>query len=109
MSAPTLGVADMAKQAKHTAGPWFVDRRGGDINAIDILASGGGVPIANVCVEKELSAEDRANARLIAAAPDLLAALKHIRSMHCTREGYYQDKIGAMHQARLAIEKATQP
>jgi hypothetical protein len=67
----------------HTPGPWFVDRRdSGCANAVDILTVRGGdcLQIASITNEDEplsearLTDEDRANAHLIAAAPDLLAA-----------------------------------
>jgi len=50
-------------------------------------------------------AESRANARLIAAAPDLLAALQHIASA----TDLYEPCGWAVHCARAAIAKATQP
>jgi hypothetical protein len=46
-----------------------------------------------------------ANARLIAAAPDLLAALQHIASA----TDLYEPCGWAAHSARAAIAKATQP
>lgn len=61
--------------ASHTSGPWHV---GG--HAYDIWVAGPEKPAKVVCTVvprgRPLTGEDRANAALIAAAPDLLAALK---------------------------------
>lgn len=59
---------------QHTPGPWFVDRRrDGDINAIDILAQSGDdvVTVATVSNDKQIRGVERADAALIAAAPQL--------------------------------------
>lgn len=57
---------------KHTPGPW----------AVDTTASGKRYVLAprNACIAKMLSdtAEDEANAHLIAASPDLLSALQNV-------------------------------
>ena len=65
--------------AKHTPGPWAVEEDfndGEELVGFNIIS----VPSGNEVVSNEgisgNSDEDRANARLIAAAPDLLAALK---------------------------------
>lgn len=59
--------------SKHTPGPWtfFINKLGGHVN-------GGGKRIARVHITKDrmFVSEPEANARLIAAAPDLLAACK---------------------------------
>lgn len=62
---------------KHTEGPWTVSKRRGSyvhINAFEWVA------LARVVVRMELSSEDNseglANARLIAAAPELLKVLE---------------------------------
>lgn len=58
----------------HTAGPWSLD---GDLNAmnLDVIYGSGRIAMME-CENEELSdAEVTANARLICAAPDLLAAL----------------------------------
>ena len=63
----------------HTAGPWYVGKHGD--NDSDVCAEGGPLICslrggsADAC---DLTAD--ADARLIAAAPDLLAALDSIRS-----------------------------
>jgi hypothetical protein len=68
---------------KHTPGPWiasdhFVERRGGR-TYIPVLRPGNDpVPVAVVHIEVDGygRGEGQANARLIAAAPDMLAALR---------------------------------
>lgn len=57
-------------RAKHTKGPWRVNRR--DKHRI---SAGRNTPVAET-LGAELMETDHANARLIAAAPRLLAALK---------------------------------
>ena len=60
---------------KHTPGPWHVDQI--DQSTIQIKAAG--VIVAEVCSGStftRLSDEQQANARLIAAAPDLLDELR---------------------------------
>ena len=61
---------------KHTPGPWFVKRRLG-CKGIGPKRKGHQRGIDEVCDTVGLNEkEDAANARLIAAAPDLLAACK---------------------------------
>jgi hypothetical protein len=84
---------------KHTFGPWMVS----DIPTRDrriSVANDGGAPDIAVVLSRisRTDEETAANARLIAAAPDLLAALIELRYA-CT------DKAEAM--ADAAIAKAT--
>ena len=53
--------------------------------------------------------KQRANARLIAAAPDLLAALIAFDDAfsHYCEGDLYSDEVSALYQARAAIAKAT--
>ncbi len=58
------------KNTKHTSGPWHIGRRAGN----PAIYSHDGAEIAEMLT---VTSDDwRDNARLIAAAPDLLAALK---------------------------------
>lgn len=64
-------------EAKHTPGPWIAD--GGYISSATAIKSNGApVHVADPYVDESLlaSSEVDANARLIAAAPQLLAACK---------------------------------
>ena len=75
----------MSNHRNHTPGPWHVapEGPGDDLR----VAVGAGEAIAHINV---IGREDIANARLIAAAPDLLAVLeKHV-------EWVERDKVGAI-------------
>lgn len=89
----------MEQKAAHTPGPWFVAPSGTTVHDKRVWfdehgARCGDTP--NICID----AETPANARLIAAAPDLLAALKFVLSAH----GEQLD--AAFAQAQDAIAKA---
>lgn len=61
---------------KPTPGPWIVD----PIDLTEVLAAGGTRPVATTYQGPSKTREERhANARLIAAAPDMLAALEGVR------------------------------
>lgn len=59
----------------HTPGPWIVED---DKHGILVLAEGAGLSVSVTIPGRKITAEDKANARLIAAAPELLAALEEI-------------------------------
>ena len=83
--------------SKHTPGPWVVDP------CWDILGNtddGNGM-VCQITTDAVPRAEAEANARLIAAAPDLLEALRAII------EDRYAQKLGILKLlARAAIAKA---
>ena len=86
----------------HTPGPWTIQaeaRRNGRW-----IKSRDGQDIAQILLTKDTS-EASANARLIAAAPDLLAALERLESAADTFHADIQIKL-ALKQARAAIVKA---
>lgn len=99
--------------SKHTPGPWELSeaeyKEGfGTYRRVEQVEQFGDV-VASVCirhtVNHTLNAAGDANARLIAAAPDLLEALKDMLDGHedaCT--GYGE---GSADKARAAIAKAT--
>lgn len=72
--------------SKHTPGPWTVEPPSDQTPHIWITApTSSGVAKIETCnyddgQGERLTDEDFANARLIAAAPDMLAALKYARS-----------------------------
>lgn len=96
--------------SKHTPGPWAVNpqtRGDADISVYAILGSGnphwiarayGGGPLAPP------SPVTAANARLIASAPDLLAALEYIVSWSPDAEKWNAET--ARNKAAAAIAKA---
>lgn len=85
-------------QAQHTPGPWHISRLG----SLDIVANDpAGTYIAEVLSgDGPLSPTSIANARLISAAPDLLAALQAMLTI-TDRKHYVWD------EARAVIAKAT--
>ncbi len=73
-------------QTKHTPGPWTFDR---DWRRIPMIFGADGMPVASI--EKGITLKGipvephcEANARLIAAAPDLLAAIINSDDAHWT-------------------------
>ena len=78
---------------RHTPGPWAAD------NGIIRRADGCGIAImTNVQSDDELGPEREADARLIAAAPELLEALKRVSGFSVTPDD--------INSARDAIAKA---
>ena len=77
--------------AQHTPGPWIINGR-----EIDGPADSGVIvarlPEWGILAESPDPAS--ANARLIAAAPDLLAALNHVLE-RATMPGFLRDKVKA--------------
>jgi hypothetical protein len=90
----------MTTEAKHTQGPWIaIKAPHGPIDIFDandrdvVTVYGGGVP------------EDReANARLIAAAPDLLEVVEAFEAFYPS--GINPDLDKASNKARAALVKA---
>jgi len=103
----------------HTPGPWNVTRyglqvydKGANLIAkVETLACIGGTDDA---AAQRASDQEQANARLIAAAPDLLAALEEL--LACPQPGRVQSPLertkanklhqDVCHRARAAIAKA---
>lgn len=92
-------------EAKHTPGPWHVGDQGAGypVRAEQPKWQGGGRAIC-ACRPanrtNEAHQEAHANARLIAAAPELLAALEQALAVHGDHYSWGPD-------ARAAIAKAT--
>jgi hypothetical protein len=88
---------------QHTPGPWGCDWTSHHSHDYR-LQQPNGAPLRLV-VEANDHNEQRANARLIAAAPDLLAALEVVREYmdHAADQFSYEDIV----QIRAAIAKAT--
>jgi len=94
-----------APATKHAPGPWTCranpepdGRIAYWIDGPDWMGNEGGAPIADV---RDLGARSEAYARLIAAAPDLLAALDAL--VNCNPD----DAGPLLNDARAAIAKAT--
>ena len=89
--------------AQHTRGPWRVDRL--DHNGQSVVMNDN-IEIATCwhhCVGS-IEQEMHANARLIAAAPDMLAALRQV--VDETAGGMVPPSTDAIDAARVAIAKA---
>ena len=84
------------KQSAHTPGPWNCNRASAAGREI-IVSEVSPVDVAVLSHRDKSQSEINANARLIAAAPDLLEALREIAAD-------YSDPIRL---ARAAIAKAT--
>lgn len=101
---------------KHTPGNWMAASRPSSVVGWPIVASPSGRVIANLAwmpgLSPELEAEIGANARLIAAAPELLEALKEAVDLivHITRSRWSEweetedETVG---EFRAAIAKAS--
>ena len=87
----------MSTQSKHTPGPWFATK-GRDVMAGDRVICTAYVP--NDSGDRD---EAQANARLIAAAPALLAALEQAISVVETE---YADDSAIVQQCCAAIAQA---
>ena len=93
--------------AGHTAGPWYTSEGSyhlGHREFIDISNGAAHVGYASVttCVRMR---EASANARLIAAAPELLQALEAMLAIHGPVSTVHESVL-ALNQAKAAIAKA---
>jgi hypothetical protein len=90
---------------KHTKEPWMVESHK-DYDKF-ILVADKNSWLAKVCNDDTDYSEALANAKLIAAAPDLLEALEYI--IRCNEKEYMKCEIpDALQKAREAIKKATE-
>ena len=87
--------------SKHTPGPWQVGHFDSNMICDSDGANRGCAPIARV---EGTAAERRANARLIAAAPELLEALRGLLDPATNEDGEWYRQ--AREAARAAIAKA---
>ena len=89
----------------HTPGPWFAEDDNGSWSIHSDHDTLGG------CIAVAYSFRAEANARLIAAAPDLLAALRLIVHIADDPTAFALDgaTLAVLHTARAAIAKAEVP
>ena len=105
---------------QHTPGPWAIGRDGYNPDKIyadqDTVAAVFGLPLHSTIGDVRGDnrwAQGLANARLIAAAPDLLAALQRVvdRATHAKPDSCGQEmraiRAALVDEARAAIAKAT--
>lgn len=62
--------------SKHTPAPWYID---GTVRGTDLIVSNDDYQVA-ICITHPNPDSNKANARLIAAAPELLEALRIARN-----------------------------
>ena len=92
----------------HTPGPWTVDPKTLAVYAPDRHGHAAAVLVADCDCSWLLANEIRANAALVAAAPDLLAALQALVGEADLGEIDHDDSTRALlAQARAAIARAT--
>lgn len=95
--------------SKHTPGPWEVLHCGIDSETI-LVQSGDGLEICTTIGEQMGLPEEAANARLIAAAPDMLAACKSALEVldEACQTGYHDAEKDAptARELEAAIAKA---
>lgn len=99
--------------AKHTPGPWMVQMRRGSLGTrghIAVLGPDFGSGHGDVVRTMGTTEREEANARLIAAAPELLAAVKEARTlleMNNARRDMMTDRERALwNTIRAAVAKA---
>jgi hypothetical protein len=98
-------------KSNHTPGPWIrVDQHPVSYTAVIVAPSGEICSLVGGYVHARL-AEREANARLIAAAPELLEALEAIlelegEAVDCNLYGTGETERQVFNQARAAISKA---
>ena len=93
-------------ETKHTPGPWAYHNTPTPF----IHVAAGGLPICQIYTSTahgQSMGEQFANARLIAAAPELLEALKACAAVCAGETMNKRGLISALEQARAAIAKAT--
>ena len=88
----------MNKQTKHTPAPWIINGSAIEANPVGALAT----CIAHVYNESD---EHAANARLLAAAPELLEACKRAQTAFAFDQGG-KARRETMAQLKAAIAKA---
>lgn len=93
----------------HTAGPWWFDPDNRTVQ------QGNPVMGPRICTVHGTGDDYEANARLIAAAPDLIAALDglldaadYVKHFDLSRGEQIRKLVPALQSARAAIAKATQ-
>lgn len=95
--------------ARHTPGPWLLSEYKEDgfltftLEAGNGSCHGGNLLLDGVEIEGMSMAEQRATARLISAAPELLAALQTLVSADDRQNAHTPEQMDA---ARAAIAKA---
>jgi hypothetical protein len=95
-------------EAKHTPGPWEIWYGGGTLDDYFTIGHTGGGNSTGVVCEYTPAAprpneELKANAHLIAAAPDLLAACRNFLALHDECDMWPEDEC---HKLRVMMDLA---
>jgi|SRR5690554_5964859 len=104
--------------SKHTPGPWFINRESEDVieGKLSIESVNAETQLSYFIAQVDECKSQEANARLIAAAPELLEALESAVTQmriayECVEAGRYDEALihlGSMPRQRAnAIAKAT--
>jgi hypothetical protein len=94
---------------KHTDGPWIIHEYKDQIHGIDITEGKKGKVICNITSHFTAKHEEaQANAKLIAAAPKLLEALRFCKSVIESQGIYDRSESLAVDKATEAIKEATE-
>jgi hypothetical protein len=96
------------REMTHTPGPWRVEisNKSPSLN----IVGANNYPIGRIPCTPSICSDDEANARLIAAAPDLLSALRDMTDMfehHINGLLGPDDAAARWDNARAAVAKAT--
>ncbi len=93
---------------KHTPGPWFINGHERYTKYVEARIGGGWVQEVAACGPTENPEQQEANARLCAAAPDLLEGLKKaLEPLEMYHAYGWPDRDGVIGQIKSAIAKAT--
>ena len=93
------------KEFKGTPGPWFEHREGFSTVYIEARIGGGMIQEVAACGPCDKGSDQQsANAKLIAAAPELLEALQYIN--HAINHGTQMGIVKGQEMAESAIKKA---
>lgn len=90
----------MSDDTRHTPGPWVAD-------GLSVIASDARATIVATVTGAASNPTAVADARLVAAAPDLLAALADLMQ-HCADQGWWlkSHAVNVMNAAKTALAKA---
>lgn len=94
---------DLENKVSFTPGPWIVQDSTSVFGPVDITAGETCVAVAQA---EPGRMEAEANARLIAAAPELLAALTGVKHHNAALKDAYKLSDSLMRQIETAIAKA---
>lgn len=102
---PKQGATTNKMSTKHTQGEWHVSKHGNN-DSFGVYAEGNGNDLAIVIGGNEEGGETESNAKLIAAAPDMLKALQFVKGVLSNAPKGHYDGI-TMRAIDNAINKAT--